>query len=132
MTEEQLPEFSMDSQALYREEMFTDRQTGSIRRLVPVNSDGSDDSSRDIVYSGQTQVLTPAGALPLSFEIEASSLQEAAEKFADGAKAAFEKTLEELREMRRQASSSIVVPGMGGPGGAPGGGAPGGGGIQIP
>ena len=34
-----------------------------------------------MLYIGETQVLTPAGALPIGFEIPAGSLEEAAEKF---------------------------------------------------
>jgi len=78
--------------------------------------------------------MTNAGPLPLSFEIEASTLTEAAAAFGDAAKDAFEKTMEELREMQRQQASSIVVPqgGMGPGGGMPGGMGPGGGKIQLP
>src|ERR1700704_2860123 len=122
----------MDPAALYLEEIFTDRKIGVIRRLVPVKSDGSDDSGRPTVYSGETQILTSVGPLPVSFEIEAGSLDEAATGYAEAAKAAVERTVHDLQEMRRQAASSIVVP-QGGMGGLPGGGMPGGGGkIQIP
>jgi hypothetical protein len=70
-------------------------------------------------------VLTPAGALPIGFEIGAGSLGEAAEKFGSLAKEAIERTVKELQELRRQAASQIVIPqgglppagGMGGPGG---------------
>jgi hypothetical protein len=130
-SEHQMPEMNMDPAALYREEVFTDRKIGTIRRLVPVQRDGSTDESRDVRYMGQTQLMTPVGALPLSFEIEAGSLGEAAEKFGDGAQAAAEQAIEELQEMRREAASSIVTPGSGGFGGGGGLGGPGGG-IQMP
>jgi hypothetical protein len=125
-------EIQMDAANLYREEMFTDNAVGTLRRLVPVTADGEVDSSRATQYVGSTQVLTNAGPLPLSFEIEAGSLNEAAAAFGQAAKDAFEKTMDELREMQRQQASSIVVPqgGMGGMG--PGGMGPGGGKIQMP
>lgn len=124
----------MNADDLYREEIFTDQRVGTLRRLTPVTSDGSEDSSRPVRYLGQSQMMTPMGALPLSFEIEADSLQQAIEKYADEAKKAVEHTLEELKEMRRQAASQIVVPEGGGGGGGMGGpgGMPGGGGIQMP
>jgi hypothetical protein len=80
-----------------------------------------------VQYVGSTQVLTSAGPLPLSFEIEAGSLTEAAAAFGDAAKQAFDRTMDELRELQRQQASSIVVPKagmdpMGGPGGGMGGG----------
>ena len=54
--------------------------------------------------------MTPMGAMPLAFQIDASSLGEAAEKFGDEAKIAVEKAAKELQELRREAASSIVVP----------------------
>lgn len=104
------PESAMDANALYREEVFTDQKVGTIRRMTPVTADGNDDDSRKTLYLGQAQMMTPAGALPLSFEIEADNLGAAAEGFADGAKVAMEKTIEDLKEMRRQQASSIVIP----------------------
>ena len=121
-------EITMDTENLYREENFTDRRIGSIQRLIPVKTDGMADDSRSEIYVGQTQMLTPAGALPLSFEIEANTLDEAIGKFGDGAKEALADTMQRLEEMRREQASSIIVPGAGG---APGG-APPGGGLKIP
>ena len=34
--EQQLPEIKFDATQLYREEIFTDRKAGTLRRLVPV------------------------------------------------------------------------------------------------
>ena len=120
--DQQLPEIKLDATQLYREEIFTDRKAGTLRRLTPVKSDGSDDSSRPVLYSGQTQLLTPAGVLPLAFDLEATSLEDACGKFPDAVKAAIEQAIEEAREMRREAASRIVVPEAGGMGGPPGGG----------
>ena len=124
-------EIKVDSKALYLEEVFTDRRIGTIRRLTPVNGTGERDTARAVLYVGETQVMTPAGALPIGFEIGAGSLEEAAEKFGQLAKEAIERTVKELQELRRQAASSIVVPQGGlppmGPGGMGGGGK-----IQMP
>jgi len=124
-------DIQMQADDLYREEVITDRRVGSIRRLTPITADGSDDTARPVLYVGQAQVMTPMGAIPLSFELHAQSLQEAVDQFAGAAEEVLERTAKELEEMRRDASSSIYVPGSGG--GMPGGGMPpGGGGIQIP
>jgi hypothetical protein len=118
----------MNADDLYLEEVFTDRRVGTIQRLTPVDAAGRPDPARKVSYIGQTQILTAAGALPLSFEIEAATLQEAAAKFGDGAKVALQQTMERLEEMRREAASSIIVPEagaaaqLGGVGGLPGGG----------
>lgn len=124
----QAMDMRMDAADLYREEIFTDRQVGTVRRLIPVKVDGTPDDKRPVSYIGQTQMLTPLGALPLSFEINATSLEEAIRLFGDAAQQAAERTIDELREMRREAASSIVLPEAGmGRGGIPGGGK-----IQFP
>src|ERR1700741_3750130 len=126
---ESINDIKVDSKALYLEEVFTDRRIGTIRRLTPVQGDGARDPARSVLYTGETQVMTPAGALPIGFEIGAGSLEEAADKFGQLAKEAIERTVKELQELRRQAASQIVVPQGPLP---PMGGAGGGGKIQMP
>ena len=121
-------EIRMDTTNLYREEVFTDNAVGMLRRLTPVTLEGEPDSSRAVQFVGSTQVLTSAGPMPLSFEIEADSLTQAADAFGDAAKQAFEKTMDELRELQRQQASSIVVP----KGGMDPAGGMGGGKIHLP
>jgi len=104
------PDPKMDTNDLYREDTFSDRRVGTIRVMTPVRPDGSPDPARAAVYVGQAQIMTPAGVLPLSFEIEARTLAEACAGFSDGAKVAFDETMKELQEMRRQQASSIVIP----------------------
>jgi hypothetical protein len=124
-TQNDLPEVQLDPQGLYREDVFTDRRAGSIRRLTPVTTDGAPDPTRPVLFSGQTQLLTPAGVLPLGFEIEASTLEQALQKFPAGVKLALEQAIDEARELRREAASRIVVPEVAsgvGPGPTAGGG----------
>jgi hypothetical protein len=125
-------ELRMDTGSLYREEVVTDRRIGSIRVLTPLKPDGSTDPTRPVAYVGEAQLLTPAGVLPLVFEIDAMSLSDAIEKFAAGAAGALERTRREIEQLRREAASQIVVPtgippgfdprGGGGQGGPPPGG----------
>ncbi|MGB5588001.1 MAG: hypothetical protein WBN78_09545 [Gammaproteobacteria bacterium] len=129
MAEQQKMEIRMTSEDLYLEEVFTDRRVGTIQRLTPVTASGDADPSRPLRFVGQAQIMTPAGALPLSFEIAANSLQEAVDGFGAAAEVAVEDTMKRIEEMRREAASSLIVPGASG--GAPGGGMPGGG-IQMP
>lgn len=109
-------EIKLDPADLYREDVFTDRRVGTLRRLTPVTSAGDDDPGRAVMYVGQAQLWTQMGPLPITFEIEAATMEQALEAFPDAAREAVEQTLEEAREMRRQQASQIVVPGM-----APGG-----------
>lgn len=124
-------EMTMDAASLYREEIYTDRKVGTLRVLQPVNSDGSPDTLRKTVYQGEAQLMTNMGPLPISFDIDAATLADAIAGYAEATKAGIERAMREIQEMRRQASSSIVLP----PAGAtlgPGGGLGGGGKIQIP
>ncbi|MEX0734463.1 MAG: hypothetical protein WD944_10730 [Steroidobacteraceae bacterium] len=131
MSNERPLEPQMSAETLYREDVYTDQRVGTVRRLRPVKSDGSDDPSRPLLFIGQATVMTPMGSLPLSFELNATSLAEAVSQFGPAAQQAIEEAARELQEMRRQAASSIVIPdagtaalkGMGGKGG---------GGIQLP
>jgi len=125
-----LPDVRLDPAGLYREEIYTDRRAGTIRRLTPVTVDGATDPKRPVLFSGQTQLLTPAGVLPLAFEIEASTLEEALAKFPEGVNAALEQAIEEARELRRESASRIVVPEVGAGGVGPG--PAGGGKIKFP
>jgi hypothetical protein len=117
-----LPDVQLDGKDLYREEVFTDRRAGTVRRLVPVTLEGSTDATRATIYSGQTQLLTPGGVLPLAFEIEAITLEEAVARFPEAVKLALEQAIEEAREYRRESASRIVVPDVAGAGPIPGGG----------
>ena len=127
-----IDDIKVDETSLYREESITDLKMASIRRLIPIKPDGSTDESRDVIYVGQTQLMTQAGLLPVQSRIEALTLQEAIQKFPEAIKQGIETMMEEAREMQRQEASRIVVPGQM-PGGVNprGGTPPGGGKIQL-
>ncbi len=138
MSGEHKGDANMDMATLYQEEVFTDRKVGMLRRMTPVQGDGLRDPSRPVLYVGQAELMTNMGPMPIHFDIEASTLDQAVADFAAAASAAIERTMQQIQEMRRQAASQLVVP-QGGMGGLPGlGGAPGGipgagrGKIQIP
>jgi hypothetical protein len=128
-TDPQMPDIQFDAANLYQEDVYTDRAAGSIRRLRPVLASGEPDPARPLLFSGQTQLLTTGGVLPLGFEIEAASLEEAIAKFPQAVQEALNQAIEEAREYRREAQSRIVVPEVGGAG--MGGGIPGGGRIKL-
>ena len=120
---------TMDGTSLYREEVYTDRAVGMLRVLHPVTSAGAPDSARPTVYTGEAQLMTNVGPLPISFDIPGKTLAEAVANYAEAAKEGVAHAMREIAEMRRQASSSLVIP----QGGAlPPGGPFGGGKIQMP
>src|SRR4249920_3685479 len=89
---------TLDAAALYREEIYTDRKVGTLRVLVPVTATGAPDTARPTVYSGEAQLLTNMGPLPISFDIEAASLAEAVKNYAEAAKTGIERAMRELME----------------------------------
>jgi hypothetical protein len=105
---------TMDSAQIYREEIFTDRKVGTIRKMTPVTADGGADTTRPVIFVGQAQVMTPMGAVPISFELDALTLDVAVEKFGAAAEQAVQQTMRELQEMRREQASSLVIPDAGG------------------
>ncbi|MDO4936331.1 MAG: hypothetical protein Q4E62_00275 [Sutterellaceae bacterium] len=117
----------MDSANLYTEEIVTDRKMGTLHVLTPITPEGAKDPSRTPIFTGEVQIMTQMGPLPISFEIEAASVAEAVAKYGEAAKAGVRQTIERLQEMRREAASKIVTPGSPGFGVPPTGGK-----IQMP
>jgi len=98
---------------LYREESFTDLTYATIRRLTPVKIDGSPDESREAIFSGMAQLMSPNGPIPVQCVIEgAKTLAEAADKLPDAIEKSVQAMIAEAQEMQRQESSRIVLPGQ--------------------
>lgn len=104
-------EISVDPNSLYREEIFTDLRVATIRRLTPIRPDGTEDTSRAVMFVGQTTLLSQAGPVPVQCPIEATSLQEAWERFPAAVHQTVERMIEEAKELQRQEASRIVIPG---------------------
>ena len=101
MAEEPLDlELKMEDSDLYQEEIFTDRRVGTIQRLTPIDKTGKPDPARPVIYVGQTQLMSRMGALPLSFEIPADSLEQAVQNFATAANGSLVETMQKLEEPR--------------------------------
>jgi hypothetical protein len=104
-------DFSVDRQNFYREESFTDLKVATIRRLSPVKPDGSVDKTRKTVFIGQTNIMTPGGALPIQAVIQAKQLQQAVKRFPEAMQTAVDKLAEEVQKMKQQEESQIITPG---------------------
>jgi hypothetical protein len=131
MANEQNPfgDVKVDKTNLYKEESFTDLKVATLRRLSPIKEDGTPDSSRPVLFSGETTLMSDRGPLPIQAPIEAKDLNEAMDKFPEAVQAAVERLIDQARELQRQQMSRIVVPGQGGMPGA--GGLPGPGGGKL-
>ena len=132
MAEDRNQDPQMDVEGLYQEDSFTDRRVGQIRRLTPVRPDATVDPTRPVLFIGQAEIMTNMGPVPISFEIEGKTLEEAVQGFSPAAAVAIERTVQQIQEMRRQQASQLVVPQGGMPNLGGGGGSRGGGKIQLP
>ena len=113
-----ITEIEVDRENLYREEIITDLKVATIRRLTPIKTDGSVDDSRQVLYSGETQLMSQMGPVPVHAPIEAADLDEAIAKFPEAVNQAVERLLKEAREIQMREASRIVVPGQGPPPGS--------------
>jgi len=111
-------DFTPDITKLYREETITDLKVASIKIMIPIKLDGSDDESRKSIYIGNTQLMSPEGPLPLQAPLEAESLEQALAVFPEAMRQALADVVEKIKEMqleqRRQemgGSSGIIIPG---------------------
>ena len=107
-----LSEIQVDRDNLYKEEVFTDLKIASIRVLAPIKTDGSTDSSRPVLFTGETQLMSQMGPVPVHAPIDAANLDDAIQKFPDAVNVAVERLMEEAREMQRREANRIVVPGQ--------------------
>ena len=109
--------FTVDKNNLYREESITDLKVASIRRLMPINADGTEDASRTPVFMAQTQLMSPEGPVPLQSALKAGSIEEAIDEFPGAMKKALAEMVERVKKMREQQmneqkdDSRIIVPG---------------------
>jgi hypothetical protein len=113
--------FTVDKSNLYREESITDFKVASIRRLIPIRTDGTDDPGRKPIFVGQTQLMSPEGPLPIQSELAAGTLAEALEEFPRAMERALAEVIERLKKVQQQRqqqqqrqrsdSSRIIIPG---------------------
>ena len=113
---EQQIDFTVDKKNLYREEAITDLKVASIRRLIPINSDGTEDKSRTPLFMGHTQLISPQGPIPIHSPLMVNDLAEAMDAFPGAMQKALEEVMENLQKMqqeqnRQNEDSRIIVPG---------------------
>lgn len=117
MINEQI-DLAIDKNNLYREEAITDLKVGTIRCLIPIKTDGTDDESRERLFVGHTQLMSPQGAIPIQGSIQAATLEEAMEQFPGAMRQAMEEMIEKARKLhaeqgrqQQQEDSRIIMPG---------------------
>ena len=108
-------DFQVDKTNLYREISVTDLKIASIRQLIPVNVDGTDDKSRETIFIGNTQLGTLQGPISMQAKLEATTLDEAMDLFPRAMELETQKVIENFKRMEAQQKkekSSIIIPGM--------------------
>ncbi|MBU0987660.1 MAG: cytoplasmic protein [Proteobacteria bacterium] len=93
-------DFTVTRDNLYREESFTDVKVAAIRRLVPVKPDGSKDDSRDPIFMGQTQLMTPDGPFMLQSLLQAKTLEGAMDEFPAVMQGEMDKAMAEVQKKK--------------------------------
>ena len=78
--------------------------------MTPIKLDGSEDEARQATWSATTNIMTPGGALPISGEIEAATLEEAVNQFPAAINEAVKKLQEDMIRMQQEQASKIVTP----------------------
>ena len=91
-------DFTVNRNNLYREESFTDVRVAAIRRLTPVKPDGSVDDSRDPIFMGQSQLMTPSGPIMLQSLLDAKTFEESMEKFPAAMQKEMNRVVAEVKE----------------------------------
>jgi len=118
MTNNQL-DFTVEKNNLYREENIIDMKSASIRCLTPIKPDGTIDESREKIFMGHTQLMSPQqGPIPLHAQLKASTLEEAMESFPDAMQHAMAEMIENVKKMQQEQEkakqkegSGIIMPG---------------------
>jgi hypothetical protein len=109
-------DFAVDKNNLYREESVTDLKIANIQRLIPINLDGSEDSSRETIFLGRTQLNSPQGPIPIQAKLTAKTLEEAMDLFPKAMETETQKVVAHFKQMQEQQKkekdSRIIVPGM--------------------
>ncbi|MFP3981287.1 MAG: cytoplasmic protein, partial [Desulfobacterales bacterium] len=106
-------DFTVNRDDLYREESVTDLKVASIRRMVPIKADGSEDPSRSQVFFGSTQLMTPEGPLPIQSQLSATTLEEAMDEFPSAMRKALDQTIDRLKKMQQQQGGGAAGGGAG-------------------
>ena len=114
-------DFSVDKNNLYREESFTDLKVASIRRLFPVNLDGTEDNDRTPIFVGHTQLMSQEGPLPIQARLSATTIEDALKEFPSAMEKALAEMVEKIKQVQAQQQqqqqqqqrdqSRIIIPG---------------------
>ncbi len=110
-------DFQVDQDNLFREETITDLKIATIRKMIPIKPDGSDDDDRDVVFIGAAQIGTPQGPVPIEAILEAANFKEAMTVFPFAMEEETKNVVAHFKRLnatqkKAKASSPPIVPGI--------------------
>ena len=109
-------DFIADKNNLYKEESVTDLKVADIKKLVPIHIDGTRDETREIIFTGSSQLATPHGPVPIHARLEADTLEQALDAFPKAMEAETKKIVEQFKKLQEQQKkaqdSRIIMPGV--------------------
>jgi len=102
MNQMNMNEAQLDKDNLYREETYTDMKIGSLHKLIPIKLDGTMDESRPAHFSARTQLMSPAGPVPVQTELKAETLSDALEEFPAAISVAVEEMVTQAQKYQEE------------------------------
>lgn len=110
-------DFEVNKENLYKEESITDLKTASIRCLTPIKIDGTADESREKIFIGHTQLMSPQGPVPIQARLNATTLDEAFDRFPAAMQNEMAQMIEQAKKMQedmekaeQQEKSNLILP----------------------
>ena len=110
-------DFTVNKDNLYKEESITDLKTASIRCLTPIKLDGSVDEIRQKIFIGHTQLMSPQGPVPIQTRLNATTLDEALDRFPAAMQNEMAQMIEQAKKMQQemekaeqQEKSNLILP----------------------
>lgn len=110
-------DFTVNKDNLYREENITDLKIASIRCLTPIKLGGTVDESREKIFIGHTQLMSPQGPVPIQARLNAATLEEALDRFPAAMENEMANMIEQAKKMQQemekaeqQEKSNLILP----------------------
>ena len=98
---------AFDKNALYEKNIYTDMACGEISVLTPVTSGRVRDTKRPMRYFSSVVLMINGQQMTVNFEIAASGLEEACDRYTEAATKAANAAIEKIQDAQRR----VLVPG---------------------
>ena len=93
--------------SLYKEETFTDLESGAIKRFTPI----ADHAPDQVKYVAVATIMTPRGPIPVNAPIEGvTSLDEACGKFKEAVDSHIKEMVRRAEEYQKEQRTRIITP----------------------